>query len=41
MIGCGSKIIENNHVLVNQFLENFRFKTFGGTKIKAVFRDVK
>ena len=41
MIWCGLKIIENCHVLVNQFHGNFRSKKFCCRKIKSVFRDVK
>ena len=41
MIWWGLNIKENSHVLVNQFHENFRFKTLGCRKIKSVFRDVK
>ena len=41
MIRCGLKIIENCHVLVNQFHGNFRSKTPSYRKIRAVSRDVK
>ena len=41
IIWCGLKIIENYHVLVNQFHGNFRSKTLSCGKIKSVFRDVK
>ena len=41
MIGCGLKIEENGHVLVDQSHGNFRSKTLGSRKIKYVFRDVK
>ena len=41
MIGCGFKIKENCHALVNQFHGNFRSKNIGFRKIESVFRDVK
>ena len=40
MIGCGLKIIENCHVLVNQFQGNFHCKTPRCRKNKSVFKDV-
>ena len=41
MLGCGLKIEENCHVLVDQSHGNFRSKTLCCRKIKSVFRDVK
>ena len=41
MIGCGLKIKEICHVLVNQFHGKFRSKTPSCRKIIYVFRDVK
>ena len=38
---CGLKKKENYHVLVNQFLGNFRSKTPSCRKIRSVFRDLK
>ena len=38
---CRLKIKENYHVLVNQFHENFRFKTPSCWKIKADLSDVE
>ena len=41
MIWCGLKIIENCHVLVNQFHGNIHSKILVVGKLKSVFRDVK
>ena len=41
MIGCGLKIIENCHVLVNQFHGNFHSKALGCRKKRSVFKIIE